>query len=63
VPAGGAPPASGGGAGLAIGLTVGLFVVVLVVVALIAVGVLYAAGPQIANIFSNVAAALGSPTS
>jgi uncharacterized membrane protein YvlD (DUF360 family) len=62
VPAAGSPPASGGGAGLAIGLTVGLFVVVLVVVALIVVAVLYATGPQIANIFSNVAAALGSPS-
>jgi hypothetical protein len=62
VPAAGPPPRSGGGAGLAIGLTIGAFVLVLVVVALIVIGVLYAAGPQIANIYSNVAAALGSPS-
>ena len=62
VPAQAAPPPSKGGSGLAIGLIVGGFVLVLVVVAAIVVGLLYFAGPQISNVFSNVAAALGSPT-
>ncbi len=58
-----APPAQAkGGSGLAIGLIVGGFILVLVVVAVIVVIVLGSMGTQIANVFSNVAAALGSPS-
>lgn len=58
-----APPAQPrGGSGLVIGLIVGGFVLVLIVVAAIVVGILYFSGSQIANVFSNVAAALGSPS-
>ncbi len=53
---------SGGSAGTAIGITVAVFVGILVLVALLAVVVLYAAGPQIANVISNVAAALSTPS-
>ncbi len=62
VPAQAAPAQSRGGTGAVIGLVVGGFMLVLVVVAAIVVGLLYFAGPQISNVFSNVAAALGSPT-
>ena len=64
VPAAGPPPASGGGggAGLAIGLGVGLFVLVIVMVVVIVLVVLGTMGDQIANLFSNVAAALASPS-
>jgi hypothetical protein len=62
VPTAAAPPRSGGGAGLAIGLGIGAFILVLVVVAIIVVAILGFMGNAIANVFSNVAAALGSPT-
>jgi hypothetical protein len=52
----------GGGAGLAIGITVAVFVGILILVTAITLVVLYTMGGQIANVFSNVAAALGSPT-
>ena len=52
-------PGSGSGAGLAIGLTVLAFVGVLVVVSILVIVVLLTMGNQIANVFSNVAAALG----
>ncbi len=56
VPTAAPPPGSGGGAGLAIGLGIGMFVLVFFVVA-----VLVTMGGQIANVFSNVVAVLGSP--
>jgi hypothetical protein len=63
VPAAGPPPpGAGGGAGLAIGLGVGLFVLVIVMVVVIVLVVLGTMGDQIANLLSNVAAALASPS-
>ncbi|HEX3507627.1 MAG TPA: hypothetical protein VHW94_04495 [Candidatus Dormibacteraeota bacterium] len=59
-----AKPAGAGGGGSAVGVTVGLvaaFLGVLVVVAVVVALILYAMGPQITNVFSNVAAALASP--
>ncbi|GAC1509488.1 MAG: hypothetical protein NVS1B3_11570 [Candidatus Dormibacteraceae bacterium] len=47
---------------MAIGITVAVFAGILILVAGITVVVLYTLGPQIANVFSNVAAALGSPS-
>jgi hypothetical protein len=61
VPAAAQPPRSSN-AGLFIGLGIGAFVLVVVVVAVIVAAILYTSGPQIANVFSNVAAALGSPS-
>jgi hypothetical protein len=55
------PPSSGGGAGLAVGITVGLFLLVLLVTGLFVVVILYTMGNQIANVFSNVTAALTGP--
>ncbi len=55
----GAQP-SGRGAGMACIIGVGIFVAVVVVVAIIVVVILATMGGQIANVFSNVAAALGS---
>jgi Flp pilus assembly pilin Flp len=59
-----ATPAGGGagGAGLAIGLTVLAFVGVLFLVAVVVIVILLTIGNQLANVFSNVAAALGSPS-
>jgi hypothetical protein len=61
-----ARPAGGGGAsGSGVGLTIGLvlgFVGVLVLVAIAVGAMLYAMGPQITHVFSNVVAALGSPS-
>jgi len=57
-------PAAPSGAGQAVGLTIGLvlaFLGVLVLVGIVVVAILYTMGPQIANVFSNVAAALTSP--
>jgi hypothetical protein len=62
VPAQAAPAQAKGGSGLTIGLIVGGFVLVLVVVAVIVVVILGSMGTQLANVFSNVAAALGSPS-
>ena len=63
VPAVGQPStAATGNAGLAIGLGIGLFVLVIVMVVVIVLVVLGTMGDQIANIFSNVAAALSSPS-
>jgi hypothetical protein len=53
-----------GEAGQAVGLTVGLVLAclgVLAIVAIVVAAILYAMGPQISNVFSNVAAALQSP--
>ena len=62
--AGGAAPRSGGGGvGLAIGLTVGAFALVLILVFVVVLVILGTMGGQIANIFSNVAAALNSSPS
>jgi hypothetical protein len=57
-----APPPSGGGAGVAVGITVAIFLGVVAFVALITVVILYTMGSQIANVFSNVVAALSSPS-
>jgi hypothetical protein len=61
VPAAGPQP-SRGVSGTALGLGIGAFVLVVVLVAVIAGFVLYTMGSQIANVFSNVAAALGTPS-
>ena len=57
-------PSGGGGAaaGITIGIVAGVFVVVLLVAGLVTI-VLYTMGTQIANVFSNVAAALGATPS
>ncbi|TAN33188.1 hypothetical protein EPN29_06480 [bacterium] len=61
-PAGGIPATgSRTGAAVAIGITVAVFAGVLVLVSILVMVVLYTMGAQISNIFSNVAAALGSP--
>jgi hypothetical protein len=57
-----AAPPSRGGAGVAIGITVAIFLGVIAFVALITVVILYTMGSQITNVFSNVLAALGSPS-
>lgn len=54
-------PAGGGGAGTAVAVTIVAFVGVIFFVGLITVVVLYTMGNQIANVFSNVAAALNTP--
>ena len=65
VPAAGgtAPRSGGGGAGLAIGLTIGAFALVLILVFVVVLVILGTMGGQIANVFSNVAAALTSTPS
>ena len=63
VPAAAAPARSGGGVGLAIGLTVGAFALVLILVVVVVLVILGTMGGQIANVFSNVAAALNSTPS
>ena len=55
-----AAPGSGSGAGTAILITVLAFVGVLVLVSILVIVVLLTMGNQIANVFSNVVAALGS---
>ena len=55
------PTSGGSGAGVAIGITVAIFLGVVALVALVTVVILYTMGGQIANVFSNVAAALNSP--
>jgi hypothetical protein len=62
VPSAGPPTRAGGGAGLAIGLGLGLFLLIVVAVAVVVVVILGTMGNQFLNIFSNVAAALGSPS-
>ena len=59
-----ARPVGGGGAGvgMAVGLTVLAFFGVLVLVAVVVVVILANMGNQFANLFSNVAAALASPS-
>jgi len=52
-----------GGATTAVIITIAAFGGVLVLVALVAFAVLFTMGSQIANVFSNVAAALGSSPS
>ena len=56
------PVRSGGGA-TAVVVTIAIFGGVLVLVSLLTIAVLYTMGNQIANVFSNVAAALGSSPS
>ncbi len=58
-----ARPRRGGGAATAVIITIAAFGGVLVLVALFTIAVLYTMGNQIANVFSNVAAALGSSPS
>ena len=58
-----APRSGGGGVGLAIGLTVGAFALVLILVVVVVLVILSSMGGQIANVFSNVAAALNSTPS
>ncbi|HEY1456499.1 MAG TPA: hypothetical protein VGG31_08365 [Candidatus Dormibacteraeota bacterium] len=55
-----APAKPGGGSGLAIGLILA-FVGVLVVVSVLVIVILLTMGNQLANVFSNVAAALNGP--
>ena len=57
-PAGG----GGGGVGIAVGLTLLTFFGVLVVVSIVVIVIVLTMGNQIANVFSNVVAALGSPS-
>jgi hypothetical protein len=60
---GGVAMSSGGpGAGAAIGITVAILLGIVVLVGLITVAILYTMGNQIANVFSNVVAALGTPS-
>jgi Flp pilus assembly pilin Flp len=54
-------PSGRAGPGAAIGVTIAIFLGVIVLVAFITVVILYTMGGQIANVFSNVAAALNSP--
>src|SRR5579859_1529429 len=56
----GAPQAQGGGTGMAVLITVGIFIGVLVLVSILVTVILLTMGTQIANVFSNVVAALGS---
>ena len=56
----GATAARSGGAGTAVLVTVGIFLGVLVLVSILVTVILLTMGNQIANVFSNVAAALGS---
>ncbi|HEY8862888.1 MAG TPA: hypothetical protein VIO37_01800 [Candidatus Dormibacteraeota bacterium] len=53
---------SGPGAGAAIAITVAVFIVIVVLVSIFTIVVLLTMGNQIANVFANVAAALGSPS-
>ena len=62
VPAPAAAP-KGGGAGLAIVIAVLAFGGILFLVAMFTAVILYTMGNQISNVFSNVAAALGSTPS
>jgi hypothetical protein len=56
------PHSSGAGAGAAIGITVAIFAGILVLVSATVVVILLTMGNQIANVFSNVVAALASPS-
>ena len=60
-PAGATRP-SGVGAGAAIGITVAIFVGILVLVSIVVIVILLTMGNDIKNVFSNVVAALGSPS-
>jgi hypothetical protein len=60
---GAAAAKSGAGAGVAIGITVAIFLGIVVLVSLFTVVILLTMGNQIANVFSNVVAALGSSPS
>jgi len=53
-----APPRKGGGAALAVIITIASFGAVLVLVSILTIVVLLTMGNQIANVFSNVVAAL-----
>jgi hypothetical protein len=60
---GGVPgPQGGPGAGAAIGITVAILLGIVVLVGLITAVILYTMGTQIANVFSNVVAALSTPS-
>jgi len=58
-----AQPRRGGGAATAVIITIAAFGGVLVLVALVTIAILFTMGNQIANVFSNVVAALGSSPS
>ena len=53
---------SSAGAGAAIGITVAIFAGIVVLVSIVVVVILLTMGNQIANVFSNVLAALGTPS-
>src|ERR1700693_571105 len=55
-------PGRGPGAGAAIGITVAIFAGIVVLVSIVVIVVLLTMGNQIANVFSNVVAALGTPS-
>ena len=57
-----APAAGGMGTGAAVAITLVAGIGILVLVVAVVAVILYAMGNQIANVFSNVAAALGSPS-
>jgi Flp pilus assembly pilin Flp len=59
---GGATRSSGPGAGAAIGITVAIFFGILILVSLVVIVILLTMGNDIKNVFSNVVAALGSPS-
>ena len=63
VPAAPGSARAGGGAGAAIGITVVAFIGILVLVSIVVIVILLTMGNQIANVFSNVAAALGATPS
>jgi hypothetical protein len=55
-----AAPGSGSGAGGAVGIVVGMVLGTILLVGLMALAIIYFAGPQISNVFSNL---LGTPNS
>ncbi len=57
--AGGPAAPTGGNVGMAVCITVGVFVLVLILVSILVTVILLTMGTQIANVFSNVTAALG----
>ncbi len=57
-----ATPAAGTGTGAAVAITLVVAAGIFLLVVLIVAGILYTMGNQISNVFSNVVAALGSPS-
>jgi hypothetical protein len=54
-------PGSGSGAGGAAGIVVGMVLGTIVLVGLMALAIIYFAGPQISNVFSNLVGTPNSP--